>query len=80
MPMRVVNIQEAKRHFLKLIDAVVHGSEILIAIAGKPIARLVPITKKPKRRLGVLKGKIKVSKDFYKPLTEDIMNSFEEEL
>jgi len=77
--MRVVNIQEAQTHFSKLVDAVIQGSEILIEIAGKPVAKLVPIIKKPKRRLGVLKGKIKVSKDFYQPLSEDIMNSFEGE-
>ena len=79
MPMRVVNIQEAQTHFSKLVDAVIQGSEILIEIAGKPVAKLVPIIKKPKRRLGVLKGKIKVSKDFYQPLSEDIMNSVEGE-
>ena len=43
--MRIVNIHEAKTHFSKLVDAVVHGSEILIAMAGKPVAKLVPISK-----------------------------------
>jgi len=75
--MRIVNIHEAKTHFSKLIDAVVHGGEIIIAMAGKPVAKLVAITKKPKRRMGVLKGKIKISKDFYEPLPEDIIASFE---
>jgi prevent-host-death family protein len=75
--MRIVNIHEAKTHFSKLIDAVLHGSEILIAMAGKPVAKLVPISKKPKRRRGVLKGKIKISKHFYEPLPEDIIALFE---
>jgi hypothetical protein len=48
-----------------------------IAMAGKPSVKRVPISKKPKRRLGVLKGKIKISKDFYEPLPEDIIASFE---
>ena len=75
--MRIMDIQEAKTHFSELLDAVVHGSEILIAIAGKPVAKLVPIGKKPRRRLGMLKGKIKISKDFDKPLPEDMINAFE---
>jgi len=72
--MRIVDIQEAKRHFSKLVDIVIQGSEILIAIAGKPIAKLEPIGKS-QRRFGVLKGRIKISKDFDVPLT----NIFEEE-
>ena len=75
MSVRIVDIHEAKTHFSKLIDAVVHGDEIIIAIAGKPVAKLVSVSKKPKRRIGVLKGKIKISKDFYEP--EDIIASFE---
>lgn len=75
--MRIVNIHEVKTHLSELIDAVVHGNEIIIAIDGKHVAKLVPISKKPKRRMGVLKGKIKISKDFYEPLPEDIVASFE---
>lgn len=75
--MRTVNIHEAKMHFSKLVDAVVLGSEILIEVAGRPVAKLVPISKKPKRRPGVLKGKIKISKDFYEPLSESIIASFD---
>ena len=72
--MRIVDIHEAKIHFSKLIDAVKHGNEILIAMAGKPIAKLGPITKKPKKRFGVLKGKIKIAKDFDAPLSDEILN------
>lgn len=75
--MRTVNMHEAKTHFSKLVDSVIHGKEVTIAMAGRPVAKLVPIEKKPKRRIGVLKGKIKVSKDFYEPLPEDIIDSFE---
>lgn len=75
--MRTVNMHEAKTHFSKLVDSVIHGNEVTIAMAGKPVAKLVPIEKKPKRRLGVLKGKIKISKDFYEPLPQDIIDSFE---
>lgn len=76
--MRMVNIYEAKTHFSKLVDAVVHGDEIIIAMAGKPVAKLGPIGKKAKRRFGVLKGKIKVAEDFDAPLSDDFLASFEE--
>lgn len=75
--MRIVNIYEAKTHFSKLVDAVLHGNEILIAMAGKPVAKLVPISKKPERRFGVLKGKIKIAKDFDAPLSDEFLADFE---
>lgn len=76
--MHIVNIHDAKTHFSKLVDSVLNGEEILIAKAGKPAAMLVPIKKeKPKRKFGVLKGKIKIAKDFDAPLPENILNDFE---
>ena len=55
-----------------------HGEEVIIAKAGKPAAKLVPIIAiKPKRKPGALKGKIKISKDFNEPLPDDILDSFE---
>ena len=77
--MRIVNIHEAKTHFSKLVDSVLHGNEILIALAGKPVAKLCPIEKKPKRRFGVLKGKIRIAKDFDAPLPDEILADFEEQ-
>lgn len=78
MHMHTVNMHEAKTHFSKLVDSVLHGNEIVIAMAGKPVAKLGPISKKPLRRFGVLKGKIKIAKDFDAPLSEDILAEFEE--
>lgn len=75
--MRIVNIYEAKTHFSKLINAVMQGNEILIAMAGKPVAKIGPIDKKPERRFGVLKGKIKIAKEFDEALPEDILADFE---
>lgn len=74
--MRIVNIYEAKTHFSKLVDAVIHGNEILIAMAGKPVAKLGPI-KKSVRRFGVLKGKIRIAKDFDAPLSDEFLADFE---
>jgi prevent-host-death family protein len=76
--MRTINIHEAKTHFSKLIDSVLHGNEILIAMAGKPVAKLVPIDRKVPRKFGVLKGKIKIARDFDAPLPKDILDAFED--
>ena len=76
--MHKVNIHEAKTHFSKLVESAIKGEETIIAKSGKPVAKLVPISsKKPKRRLGVLKGKIKIADDFDTPLPDDILSSFE---
>ncbi len=75
--MRIVNIHDAKTHFSKLVDAVIHGSEIIIALAGKPVAMLIPISKKTSRRFGVLKGKIKIAKDFDGALPDNFIEEFE---
>ena len=76
--MTIVNIHQAKTNFSKLVDAVMHGEEIIIAKAGKPAAKLVPITSiKLKRKPGALKGKIKIAADFDAPLPDDILDQFE---
>jgi len=75
--MHIVNMHEAKTHFSKLVDSVQHGNEVIIAMAGKPVARLCPIKEKTKRRLGCLKGKIKISKDFDAPLPDTILEEFD---
>ncbi|WP_310633466.1 type II toxin-antitoxin system Phd/YefM family antitoxin [Paraburkholderia sp.] len=76
--MSTVNIHEAKTHFSRLVDAAASGEEIVIARAGKPAARLVPIEPvKPKRRFGGMKGKIQIADDFDAPLPDDVIADFE---
>jgi prevent-host-death family protein len=76
--MHIVNIHEAKTQFSKLVDAAMRGEEVVIAKAGKPAAKLIPITKeKPKRRFGVLKGKLQIADNFDAPLPDDVLASFE---
>ncbi|MFN0315878.1 MAG: type II toxin-antitoxin system Phd/YefM family antitoxin [Burkholderiales bacterium] len=73
-----INIHEAKTHFSRLIDDVGMGKEFIIAKAGKPVAKLVPLTeKKAPRKPGFLKGKLRISDDFNAPLPEDILKAFE---
>jgi prevent-host-death family protein len=60
-----VNIHEAKTHLSRLVERVEQGEEIVIARAGKPVAKLVPVTPRRKpRKLGQLKGKITVAPDW----------------
>ena len=60
----IVNVSEAKAKLSKLIDMVYHGEEVVIAKNNLPIADLVIHKPSGKRKLGILKGKIKVPKDF----------------
>ena len=76
--MQTINIHEAKTHLSRLLEQVAEGEEIIIARAGKAIARLVPLDAQPKKRqLGLLKGKLNVPDDFDTPLTDDELNGFE---
>ena len=63
--MQILNIHQAKTNLLKLIEAVLKGQDVVIAKAGKTVARLI-IYKEigKKRKPGLLKGKISMSKDF----------------
>jgi prevent-host-death family protein len=63
--MKPVNIHEAKTHFSKLVERVEAGEEIVIARAGRPVAKLVPVEKRREpRKLGQLNGKIWVAPDW----------------
>jgi prevent-host-death family protein len=76
--MQTVNIHEAKTRFSRLVDAAASGEEIVIAKAGKPAARLVPMERpKVTRRFGGLKGKVRIADDFDAPLPDDLIAAFE---
>ena len=73
-----VNIHEAKTHLSKLAEQAGAGEEIIIAKSGKPIARLVPLAQGTAvRKKGLLKGKIKTTKEFDQPLPDDLIDLFE---
>jgi prevent-host-death family protein len=74
----MVNIHEAKTQLSRIVEEVAAGAEFVIAKAGKPMARLSPINALPKaKKLGELKGKIRVPDDFNALLTEEILGQFE---
>jgi len=75
---KVFNLHAAKTHLSRLVDEAVHGEEIVIAKAGKPIARLCPLAEpKRKRVLGRLEGKLRIPEDFDAPLPDEILDLFE---
>jgi prevent-host-death family protein len=75
--MHEVNVHEAKTHLSRLLMRVAQGEEIVIARAGKPIARLVPVEPKSRRVLGQDKGLFEVPDDFNEPLPDDLQAYFE---
>lgn len=73
-----VNVHQAKTHFSKLLERVRRGEEIIIAKAGKPVAKLVPLGGDGARRTpGSARGKIVLAEDFDAPLPEDLLDAFE---
>ncbi len=75
---RKVNIHEAKTHFSMLLQQVGKGDEIIIANAGKPVARLIPFSERSSKRVpGTAKGKVHISKDFDAPLPKSLQKLFE---
>jgi prevent-host-death family protein len=62
------NIHEAKTNLSRLIDRVEHGEEIVISRAGTPVAKLVPIAPRARRRgRGSLAGRLSLSPDWDSP-------------
>ena len=75
--METVNIHEAKTHLSRLIERVVRGEEIVIAKAGKPVARLVGYSKEiAPRQAGQWKGLVHIRDDFDAPLPASINAGF----
>lgn len=74
---RILNLYEAKTHLSALVDEVALGREVIIAKAGRPKARLVPLYRGAMRTPGRLKGKIWMADDFDAPLPQALLDAFE---
>ena len=70
-------MHEAKSTLSKLVEAAERGEEVIIARAGSPVVRLVPIIQGQKRTLGAWKGQVQMSEDFNAPLSEDELGHWE---
>lgn len=71
----IINVHEAKTHLSRLLERAHRGEEIILAKAGKPYARLVPLEEREARRPGLATGR--VTKAFFEPLPEDEIASWE---
>lgn len=72
-----INIHEAKTHLSRYVEEAAQGREIIIAKAGKPVARIAPLAAvKAVRRLGLLDGKARIPDDFNAPLPDEVLAEF----
>jgi len=72
-----INVHQAKTHLSRLLERAAAGEEIVIARAGKPVARLAPYEKEapPGRKPGYWRGKVRISADF-DSLPEELAAAF----
>ena len=62
----IMNVHEVKTHFSRLLERAHQGEEIVVAKAGKPYAKLVPLDERKERIPGIAKGR--VTDAFFEPL------------
>lgn len=75
--MKPINLHAAKTHLSRLVDDAINGREVVIARAGKPLVRLVPVAGTGRRTgYGADRGRIRVSADFDAPLPADLLRAF----
>jgi prevent-host-death family protein len=77
--MRKVNMHEAKTHLSRLVERAAKGEGFIIAKAGKPMVKVVPLSSREEagsRRLGFLTGEITVPDDFDRMGQDDIDRHF----
>lgn len=75
--MDTLNLYEAKTQLSQLVDRAADGEEIIIAKAGKPMARLMPLAKPVREvKFGTMAGKIWIADNFDDPLPDDILAAF----
>lgn len=71
----IINVHNAKTHLSRLLERVRGGEEIILAKAGKPCARLVPLQKDQPRVAGIAKGCLR--QEFFEPLPEQDLEGWE---
>lgn len=77
MPTESIDIRQAKARLSRLVERAEAGEEIKVSRAGQPVARIVPLLgPRTPRKPGLLKGKIRIGRDFDLPLHEDVLAAF----
>lgn len=79
MPIRTINIHQAKTHLSRLVEEAAKGEPFIIAKAGRPMVKVTPLEEapKPKSRLGFMAGQMKIPDDFDTMGQEEIIRLFE---
>ena len=76
--MKTVNIYDAKTRLSQLVDKVVAGEDVVVSRNGKPLVRITRLDSGRRPiRFGVLKGKVKITRDFDAPLPSKVLSEFE---
>lgn len=79
MPETAINLYDAKTHLSKLVDRAAAGEEIVIAKAGRRLAKLGPLeSARPVREPGGWQGKAWIADDFDAPLPDELLDAFEQ--
>ena len=73
---KVLNLYEAKSRLSSLVEEAAAGTEIVIAKAGVPRARLVAIKSRVRRRPGGSQGRVRIAADFDAPLPPAFLAAF----
>ncbi len=71
----LINVHEAKTHLSRILERVHRGEEIVLAKAGKPYVKLVPVRPVKRRKPGLLKGRVTAA--FFEPLPDDELAGWE---
>ena len=71
-----LNLYEAKTQLSQLVERAAAGEEIIIAKAGKPMARLVALPARAPRVPGLFRGLVEIGPEFFEPLPDDLLRAF----
>ncbi|MFW5740892.1 MAG: type II toxin-antitoxin system Phd/YefM family antitoxin [Myxococcota bacterium] len=72
-----VNMHEAKTELSRLVERALAGEDVVIARAGVPVVRLVPVVARGKRKLGQWAGRVEMADDFDAPLGDEDLDAWE---
>ena len=72
--MAIVNMHDAKTNLSRLVDRALAGEEVIIAKAGKPVVRIIPVEALAPRRPGLAEGR--VTEEFFEPLSPEELEAW----
>jgi prevent-host-death family protein len=74
-----LNVHEAKTHLSRYLERVAHGETIVLCKRNVPVAEIrpLPARREAPRPIGLAKGRIKVSRAFFQPLPDEVIEAFE---